>query len=135
MIVARYKRRNLREIPECQTDAEELDVSCNFLSAVPGSHLAAYQFLRRLYLSCNELTEVPNFGCVAKQLEVLHLNNNKIESIENMERMTRLKELNLRGNRITELGNLSNNTQIEWSAYLKNLINYLALQIYRLEDS
>lgn len=100
-------------------------MSCNFITGVPSGCLDRYRFLTHIYLSCNDLTGVPDFGAVSKQLEVLHLNNNKIGSIENMERLTRLKVLNLRANKITSLGGLSNNTAIEWSASIRKCVCFL----------
>ncbi|XP_062516673.1 centrosomal protein of 97 kDa-like [Corticium candelabrum] len=123
MSVVRLTRKNLRTIPELEESVKEVDVSCNFIASLSATCLVGHRLLTHLYLNCNELSRLPDFGEVSGQLEVLHLNNNKISSIDNMERLTKLRVLNLRANRITELGGLSNNTSIEWLSVSGNMIS------------
>ena len=99
---------------EVATDVVELDVSCNFISAIDSLELIPFLAIRRLILSANELTEVPALDALPF-LEQLYLNNNKITRLSpQLASLSGLRLLDLRSNRIEDARGLSGcMTQLE----------------------
>ncbi|KAK0052192.1 leucine-rich repeat-containing protein 9 [Biomphalaria pfeifferi] len=90
---------------------EELWVAECKLTRIEG--LDKCKCLTKLYLYGNKITEIQNIQHLVK-LKVLWLNNNLIKEIENIDNLLKLKELNLAENLIEKIGNsLSQNTHLE----------------------
>ena len=62
--------------------------------------------LKELYLGKNEITEISGLDCVSGTLEKLDLSFNRINSLLNLETMTRLKWLDLRENQISKFSDV-----------------------------
>ena len=69
--------------------------------------------LQKVNLTANNLEKIPEIMNSFIELKYLILNNNKIEKISNLDNLTNLEKLELRGNKITKIEGLNN---------LKNLI-------------
>ncbi|KAH9489094.1 Leucine-rich repeat-containing protein 9 [Bulinus truncatus] len=90
---------------------DELWVAECQLTKIEG--LEKCKVLTKLYLYGNKITEIQNIQHLSC-LKVLWLNNNLIKNIENLETLLKLKELNIAENLIEKIGSsLSQNTQLE----------------------
>ncbi|ESO85655.1 hypothetical protein LOTGIDRAFT_210857 [Lottia gigantea] len=66
-------------------------------------NLSHLKTLHKLYLYSNKINKIENLSTLT-QLEVLWLNNNHIENIENISALSKLKEINLAENNIKLIG-------------------------------
>ena len=69
--------------------------------------------LQKVNLTANNLEKIPEIFSSTVELKYLILNNNKIEKISNLDNLSNLEKLELRGNKITKIEGINN---------LKNLI-------------
>lgn len=93
---------------------KELHLSFNFIPELPQGTLKGFNALTVLSLTCNCLTGIPaELKCV-QALTELHLSNNQIRVIENLETLVGLRHLNLRCNRIRCISNLNSNVSLQW---------------------
>ncbi|XP_026287619.1 leucine-rich repeat-containing protein 40 [Frankliniella occidentalis] len=79
----------------------KFDVSHNHLSEVP-PELSGLMGLTQLILSHNELTNVPPLGELRK-LQLLHLQDNRLEAVPDVTTCSALRELSLSANQIKEI--------------------------------
>ncbi|XP_043929516.1 leucine-rich repeat-containing protein 9 [Protopterus annectens] len=83
--------------------------------------------LKNLYLYCNKINKIENLQRL-EELEVLWLNNNQIKVIEGLETLKKLKELNLADNFINKVGDcLDPNAKLE-------RLNLSGNRIYSLKE-
>ncbi|CAH3150734.1 unnamed protein product [Pocillopora meandrina] len=87
---------------DCLPNLTELCVSESKITAISG--LDGCKKLKKLFLYDNKITKIENISHL-EQLNVLWLNNNNIIAIEGLEKLLYLLDLNLAGNKITEIGN------------------------------
>lgn len=80
------------------------------------------QNLTKINLTANKLNKIPNCFNDLKNIEIIVLNNNKIEVIENLDNLTKLKRLELRGNKIKKIQGLEHNKDLELLTLSSNLI-------------
>ena len=104
---------------------KRLSLLRNFLtnSVVSLTFNGQFSSLTELYLGANELTAFPDLSSLPNLL-VLHLNNNKILDLAHSDSVSKLKELNLRGNRIQTLS-LFEYQHLEWLSLSSNMIETL----------
>eukprot|EP00743_Colponemidia_sp_Colp-15_P006422 GILK01006911.1.p1 GENE.GILK01006911.1~~GILK01006911.1.p1 ORF type:complete len:233 (-),score=26.58 GILK01006911.1:341-1039(-) len=117
-------------LQSCQTtfkDVTHINLTRNFLSEPEWRafcEAVELSNLRVLFLTANELLEVPDFSSF-RHLRELHLNNNRILNLRNLECLTSLEVLDIRSNRIKSLAGLSGNTNLVSLAASCNLIDTL----------
>ena len=78
--------------------------------------------LTKINLTANDLTSIPDIFKSLTALNILILNNNKIEKISNLDNLTKLEKLELRGNKITKIENLNNLQNLQKLTLSCNLI-------------
>lgn len=90
---------NVARILNCFTDIHYLDLSGNFIGALPKSALKSFYFLERINLSDTSLMYF-DVGTLRSpsQLKSLDLSHNNLKDIRNISQANYLNELNLNGN-------------------------------------
>lgn len=93
--------QKLQELWICECDIKHLE------------QLHFVKHLRKLYLYSNKIEVIENLEELS-ELEVLWLNHNEIVNIENISKLSRLKQLNLAENKIEKIGHtLDSNHRLE----------------------
>ena len=69
--------------------------------------------IHKLNLTANNIESIPEIFNSMKELKIIILNNNKIQKISNLDNLTKLEKLELRGNKLAKIEGINN---------LKNLI-------------
>lgn len=88
--------------------------------------LRAMTNLRRLDLSFNKLSRIPNFEAL-KELRELNLSFNRIELIDNLSKLPTLRMLVLDFNKIKRIENLKNLRKLEMLSLIGNHIEVAAI--------
>ncbi|MCY7383016.1 MAG: leucine-rich repeat domain-containing protein, partial [Microcoleus sp. CAN_BIN18] len=109
------------------TQLQQLYLSYNQLTEVPES-IASLTQLKSLYLGCNQLTELPELPeslASLTQLQVLYLHKNQLTELpESLAFLIQLQEINLEGNQLTELPeSLASLTRLKWLDLGENPLN------------
>ena len=135
-------RTNLNEyLPLVNTIGSSLNVlkltETNIAEINPS--FESFSNLKKLYLSANRLTDIPNFVFQVPNIEVLGLNNNEIislnESEKIWEKLINLKNLGLSGNPIDNLSDaLSNLTHLSSLHLDRTNLHRLPNWIYSLSN-
>ncbi|EFA82119.1 hypothetical protein PPL_05024 [Heterostelium album PN500] len=100
-----------------------LDLSGNFITRIENDSLSFYfKHITELYMINNELKEMPAEFNQLQSLEKLYLSKNKIQSIDNIDKLVCLKVLDLRANRITDCSILKYNNQLQYLSLSNNLL-------------
>lgn len=81
--------------------------------------------ITKINLTANDLTSIPDIFKSLTALNILILNNNKIEKISNLDNLTKLEKLELRGNKITKIENLNNLQNLQKLTLSCNLISII----------
>lgn len=74
-----------------------------------------------LHLNNNKINKITNVNCL-KKLEYLFLSNNRVKKIENLESLSILRDLDLSNNKIKKVENLENLTSLLFLDLDGNLI-------------
>ena len=72
-----------------------------------------YEKVRRLVIQRRKLTKLPKDLEKLTKLEELYLSRNQLTDLKGLENLTQLKELDLRRNQLTDLKGLKNLTQLK----------------------
>ena len=118
-------KKALDIIKKCQEEKKTtLDLSACSLYSIPRDLLSMH-WLTHVHLQNNSLRRIDNLDKLP-DLEYLDLSDNEITAVENLDKLIKLKYLDLEKNRLSGIKNLENNKNLEVLGFSTNNIETLS---------
>ena len=132
----KYLKENNKDLdPDKQDESEIYEsiiivknyLTTNVINNILNLEMFKYSLnkITKINLTANDLTSIPDIFKSLTALNILILNNNKIEKISNLDNLTKLEKLELRGNKITKIENLNNLQNLQKLTLSCNLISII----------